>query len=56
MAQILSFLSLMIIVFCLFYQAAQQLGKWGRKWIKPHRDVKLFSEHFIDARAFYLKE
>ena len=56
MVQILSSLLLIIIVFCLFYQAALQLGKLGKKWIKPHRDIKLFSSSFIDARAFYLKE
>ncbi len=56
MGQILSSLFLIVIVFYLFYQAALQLGKLGKRWIRPHRDVKLFSENFIDARAFYLKE
>ena len=56
MGQILSSIFLIVIVFYLFYQAALHLGKLGRKWIRPHRDVKLFSSNFIDARAFYLKE
>jgi len=56
MVQILSSIFLIALVFYLFYQAALQLGKLGRKRIRPHKDVKLFSGNFIDARAFYLKE